>query len=160
MSVPAKVLISLAIALHAGVLVLNNLDWCPLVERLYPYYSWYPRGTGQVQGWAMYRYPLHRDLRFQLVATFADGSTRCLTSTFTMDDRELYFHEWCFEAKDGEAQELAYLDRLHRTWKERPVPTELSVVRFVRPIPEMTAGGAPPATAPFAVSGLFRKKRS
>ena len=139
---------------HCLVLALNNLPWCPLVERLYPWYSWYPQVTGQIQGWAMYRLPAHEDARYAVVAQFADGSSRTIRSTFSMDDRELYLLESFFFTPDGTSHALAYLDALHARWKDGPRPVALSIARSARAIPPLTASG--PA-APFAPAGLFRK---
>src|SRR5882757_5886474 len=71
----AKPALLVLIFCHFFILSIVNIHLPPFLQSFGQYYLWYPRLTGQVQFWELFRFPLREDDRFEVKSTFADGST-------------------------------------------------------------------------------------
>jgi hypothetical protein len=138
-SVLARRLLAVGLLLHFSVLALNALPWSRFVGVLYPFYSWYPRWTGQNQVWAMYQYPDRRSQEFDLIARFADGrEERPWGGIHEMRSRNFYFLEALFLRNDNDKFAQRFLEVLHQRWPAEPRPTTLVVRRSTRKINDYT----------------------
>lgn len=127
---PARWLLASLVLAHFVILALNNLPSSRFVSALYPYYSWYPRFTGQSQNWAMYQYPDRIRADFELVATLPGGETvHPWGDSSDMTAREIYLLEGLLLRSDGHKLAHRFLDVLHARWRSTPKPQRIVLRR-------------------------------
>jgi len=68
-----RALLSSLLLLHVSSIFLNNLDWSPFIQCLYPYYYPYIQWSGQRQDWGMYQNPDQFDQQINYGIILANG---------------------------------------------------------------------------------------
>lgn len=129
-------LIGIVFAIHLSFLVLSALPGSLFVERLYPFYGWYPSLTGQVQRWAMYAAPDRAQCEIDIVATLPDGSHyRPWGTSQSMSPRRLYLLESMFRRNDFDLLAKRLMIGLAAHFPIGvPPPTSMSIRRTSVPI--------------------------
>ena len=149
--------ISVFIAAHFAVLGLNNLSWSPMIERLFPYYGWYTASTGQIQGWGMYKFPMHQDTHYEVSAVLPNGTVDAPVGVQAhWDARYLYFVEALFVNSNGPAVADDYFKILYDRAPLLQKPKGVTIVKSSRPILDPGARG-PSVPLPFRVEKELSK---
>lgn len=153
----ARPFLLILIFAHIFALLLSNLPTSPFTQILWPYYSWYPRLTNQIQGgWPMYSRPSHEDNFYQIRAILSDHSIRLpLGSQNQWNSRFLYFIEGIFSNSNGEAYGDALLDHIYEMYPEIGKPVLISIEKYARLIPE---SGKVATSTQFVFVKQFEKK--
>ncbi|MDO7678615.1 MAG: hypothetical protein DWH94_04510 [Planctomycetota bacterium] len=128
--------VGLLIAVHMGLLFLSSMPYSLFLERLQPIYSWYPNVTGQIQRWAMYRYPDRYLTEIELVATLPDESLYHPWGTSKqMSPRHLYVLELMFLRSDMNLLAERFMISLEKRFpKSQPQPVSMTIRRSSVPI--------------------------
>ena len=129
-------MIGIVVAIHVSFLMLSALPSSLFVERLYPFYGWYPSLSGQFQRWAMYAAPDHDQMEIDLVATLPDGSHyRPWGTSKAMSPRKLYLLESMFSRNDFDLLAKRLMIGLASRFPIGvPPPTSMSIRRTSVPI--------------------------
>ena len=153
-------LIGILCAMHVLFLVLSALPSSLFVDRLYPFYGWYPSLTGQIQRWTMYAAPDRDQMEIDLVATLPDGSHyRPWGTSQAMSSRRLYVLESMFRRNDLDLLAKRLMIGLAARFPIGvPLPTSMSIRRTSGPISTLAEsfGREQPSSPPEVEEITFR----